>query len=177
MTTLVWDASPLWHATVADRLDVLGDLARGPADSPWRNVTTETVVAELRRNGPPGDLSWLDVFSVDELDELTAMIWWAERLGVDQAKGANLGEATVCAWASCHDGTAIIDDRDARTVATRNKIDVHGSLWVVANAVNCGRTTKPAASRFVDSLIDAGARYPCAAGEFNEWAASQNLIT
>ena len=44
--TLVWDASALHHAILADRVDVLGDLA-----SPWRNVSTATVNGELRRNG------------------------------------------------------------------------------------------------------------------------------
>lgn len=177
MTTLVWDTSPLWHAALADRLDVLGDLASGPAESTWQSVTTQTVVAELRRNGIAADLHWLEVVNVDELDELTATMRWAERFGVDQAKGANIGEATVCAWASCHNGIAIIDDRDARTVAAHHKIDVHGSLWVVANAVNCGHVTSVTAERFVDALIDSGARYPCTQGNFTAWAKGQNLIS
>lgn len=175
MTTLVWDTSPLWHAAKADRRDVLGDFARGPADSTWFNVTTQTVVAELRRNCLTDDLSWLRVVNVDELDELMATIQWAERLGADP-QGANIGEATVCAWASCHHGTAIIDDRDARAVAERNKVDVHGSLWVIATAVQCGRITSRAATGFVDALIETGARYPCASGEFERWARLQGIL-
>lgn len=66
MTTLVWDTSPLWHAALADRLDVLGDLTSGPADSTWQSVTTQTVVAELRRNGIAADLHESNVYALTD---------------------------------------------------------------------------------------------------------------
>jgi len=49
--TLVWDASPLVHAHKIERLDVLGDLARGTDSEPWNNVTKATVVEELGTHG------------------------------------------------------------------------------------------------------------------------------
>ena len=57
---LVWDASALHHAIMADRLDVLGDLASGLPTGRWRNVTTATVLSELDRNGLTADGSWLE---------------------------------------------------------------------------------------------------------------------
>ncbi len=50
---LVWDASPLHHAALADRLDSLADLAQGPLNSeaPWRNIVTDVVLEELRDLG------------------------------------------------------------------------------------------------------------------------------
>jgi predicted nucleic acid-binding protein len=172
----VWDTSPLWHASLADRLDVLGDCAAGTQTSPWRNVTTATVVNELKRNALQIDLSWLEVVHVDELNELLATLKWTERMGVDPSLGANIGEATVCGWAEVHGATAIIDDGDARDVAARNGLPVHGSLWVVAEAVRAGRITLPAASGFVDALISTGARYPCGVGGFVAWAQKNRLV-
>ena len=42
---LVWDASALHHAALADRVDVLAHLAE-----PWRNVTTAAVLEELEKS-------------------------------------------------------------------------------------------------------------------------------
>jgi len=117
VTITVWDTSPLWHAGLADRLDVLGDCAKGPEAARWRNVTTATVVSELERNGLTPGLGWLEIVHVDELDELLATMKWTTHMGVNASQGANLGEATVCAWAEVHGGTAIIDEKDAREVA------------------------------------------------------------
>jgi predicted nucleic acid-binding protein len=172
----VWDTSPLWHAGLADRLDVLGDCAKGPEVTPWRNVTTATVVSELERNGLGTDLGWLEVVHVDELDELLATMQWTAHMGVSVSQGANLGEATVCAWAEVHGGTAIIDDKDAREVAAHNGISVHGSLWVVAEAVRTERIRPSTAGCFVDALINTGARYPCGVGGFVAWAGKNGLL-
>jgi hypothetical protein len=69
---LAWDASALHHAGSIGRLDVLGDLAEGPKQAPWRNVTTAAVVEELSSYGlaPP---QWVEVVHVDGLSELIAV--------------------------------------------------------------------------------------------------------
>ena len=74
--TLVWDASALYHAIVADRVDVLGDLA-----SPWRNISTATVNGELRRKGLNLVAPWIEIVHVDEPDELRSLLTWAQTLG------------------------------------------------------------------------------------------------
>ncbi|WP_433263496.1 hypothetical protein ACQPZF_32365 [Actinosynnema sp. CS-041913] len=154
---------------------MLGDCAYGSPE-PWRNVTTATVISELERNDVLLPLDWIEVVHVDELDELLATVRWSEAMGVDPARGANLGEATVCAWAEVHGAMAIIDDQDAREVAARAGLPVHGSLWVITEAVRAGRISPASASSFVDILIKTGARYPCGLGGFVPWARGKGLV-
>ena len=174
MTTLAWDASCLFYAAQADRLDVLADYASGPADSPWRNVTTQTVVDELSKYGlAVGGLPWLEVVDFDALDELNALMVWIGRHGAGQH---NRGEATVCAWASIHDAIAVIDDRDARRVARTYGVAVHGSLWVLAKGVEHGRASLASTANFVDRLRAEGARYAVQQGGFGTWCERNGLL-
>ncbi|MCG8917339.1 hypothetical protein L6E12_16250 [Actinokineospora sp. PR83] len=176
MTVLVWDTSPLMHAALAERLDVLADYARGTPGREWRNVVTGPVVKELARNRIEPDLSWLEIVQLDELDELTALVRWAQLLGVNTKTGLNLGETSVCAWAEIHGATAIIDDADARKVAKTSGILVHGSLWVIATAVRDSGRGETTADNFVRSLIDSGMRYPKMPDGFCAWARQNTLL-
>ncbi len=172
-TTLVWDASPLVHASLVERLDVLGDLAAGPRDAPWRHVTTAAVAEELTRHGGalPG---WLSVVNVDGLVELTSLATWVGRVSQQRH---SLGEATVLAWAEVHAAVAVVDDASARRVARRHGADVHGLLWVAGQAVTQGRWSAVAVSGFVDRMIESGARYPFTVGRFVDWAIDNGLLT
>lgn len=172
MTLVAWDASPLVHAALIDRLDVLGDLAAGPPDCPWRHVTTAAVAEELAGRG--GQIpEWLDVVHVDAIGELSALARWIGRL----ASGTHSqGEATICAWAECHGAIVIIDDADARRVAQRHGLDVHGVLWIGTQAVRHGRWNAASTSGFFDAMIASGARYPFEVGGFESWAQGQGLL-
>lgn len=169
---LIWDASPLIHADRIERLDVLGDLARGPLDEPWSNDTTAAVVEELASHGG-GSPPWLDVVHVDGLQEILALAHWVGRVS---SATHSRGEATVLAWAECHSATAIIDDRDARRVGQAHGLDVHGLLWVAARAVAEERWSARSAGSFVDQLIHSGARYPCEIGGFEAWCYQEGLL-
>lgn len=168
MTTLVWDTSPILHAGLIDRLDVLGDIASG-----WpRNVTTAAVVEELE----PESIAvpdWLEVVHVDGLSELVALGSWLQRVS---AGSHHRGEATVLAWAEVHLAIPIIDDKDARIAAQHAGLAAHGTLWVVANAFQDKRITRAAASGFIDAMQGSGARYPFEPGGFIGWAESQDLL-
>jgi predicted nucleic acid-binding protein len=83
----------------------------------------------------------------------------------------------VLAWAECHGAVAIIDDWDARRVAQTHEQEVHGSLWVVAQAVVQDRWTATSASNFVDLMIGSGARYPCELAGFEAWARREGLLS
>ncbi|MGF1651717.1 MAG: hypothetical protein ACFCUP_00150 [Actinomycetales bacterium] len=169
--TLAWDATALVHAVACDRLDVLGDLAAGPVEESWRNVTTTAVWSEVRdADRPPG---WLEVVHVDDLPELQALFRWQARLS---SGVRDLGETTVPAWADVHGATAIIDDTQARRVAARHGAAVHGSLWVVAQAVRAGRCSATSASAFVDVMGRSGFRLPFPTGDFVEWAKASGLL-
>lgn len=173
--TLVWDTSPLYHAALADRLDVLGDLAKGPSDPPWRNVTTAAVDEELRRLlGRRPDVPWLDIVHVDGLDEIVALARW---VGIMSSSVHNRGEATVLAWAEAHDAVAVIDDNAARLAGQRHGLSVHGTLWVCANAVADCRIQPGAADGLIRALADTGARFPTLATQgFTAWAKSEGLL-
>lgn len=173
-SVLIWDASALHHAAKAERLDVLGDLARGPDSRPWTSVTTAAVVEELYDHGLSltGE-AWLNVVHVDGLDEIVALTRW---FNVVSSTAHSRGEATVLAWAEVHRAIAIIDDQDARQAARRQGLCVHGSLWVVAQAICEGRISEVTARGFVDSLTESGARYPFGRGEYVDWARGKGLL-
>lgn len=171
MTTLAWDASALHHAARADRLDVLGDVAKA-----YDNVTTAAVIEELARYGLAEAVersAWLEIVHVDGLEELPALVRWIGRLSSDEH---DRGEATVCAWAEVHGATAVLDDADAKAAARRGGLDVHGSLWVLAAGVRAGALGELAADGFADALVREGARYPFAARGFSSWARACDLL-
>lgn len=168
----VWDASPLIHAHKIERLDVLGELAAGPADARWHNFTTAAVVEELAGYG--GSVpDWLEVVHVDAIGDLIVLSEWVGRVS---SATHSQGEATVLAWAERHGAVAIIDDAEARRVGQAHGLRVHGSLWVLARAVTDGRWSISSASSFADQLKSSGARYPFEIGGFEGWARKAKLI-
>ncbi|WP_282202162.1 hypothetical protein [Kitasatospora fiedleri] len=172
--TLVWDASPLFHAVKADHIDLLADFARESQGVPRRNVTTATVVHELSHADlDVSGLGWLEVVHVDGLDELGALVRW---MAVVSGERSNQGEATVLAWAEVHGATAVIDDADARRAARKHAMPVQGSLRVLADALREGRVTEYAANAFADATAATGARYPFGPGGFLSWAGRMKLL-
>ncbi|MEU8564333.1 hypothetical protein AB0C45_22995 [Streptomyces cyaneofuscatus] len=116
---------------------------------------------------------WLEIVHVDHLNELTALVKWMDLVSGSKS---NQGEATVLAWAEVNGAIAVIDDGDARRIAGRNSLPVWGSLRVIATAVSEGHATEYVAGALVDALIDTGARYPCARGQFTSWARKNGLL-
>lgn len=51
-----------------------------------------------------------------------------------------------------------------------------GRLWIVAEALNAGALNCGSADAFVNSLIQAGARYPCGMDGFTQWARKEGLL-
>jgi predicted nucleic acid-binding protein len=170
---LVWDASALHHAALADRVDVLSDLA-----SPWRNVTTAAVLEELGRHGlretvlAPG---WLEERRLDSLDALPLLVDWSERLGAGQH---HRGEVTVAVACELLGGDALIDDRGAAKVLRSYGVAAHGTVWLAAQAVTAGRVGKPAAlDGFFSALLVTQARLPFVTGpEWSRWAQAEGLL-
>lgn len=115
----------LSHFARADRLDVLRDLL-----VEWECWTTAIVRSELvigaqthPRIQQALAVDWLQVVSMDTLEDLGCFVKWARRLG---SGARDLGEASVLAAAELRHGTAITDDRDATRVARRHRADVNG---------------------------------------------------
>ena len=169
--TFAWEASAMVHAGRTDRLDVLLHLADSLAPV-TRHVTTAAVSQELQKC----DLlvpEAMDVEHVDGLAEIKSLVTWAHLLS---SSLHDRGEATICAWAEVHRATAIIDDGAARRAAAREGLDVHGTAWVIAQAVNAGAEKPRGACALLQTLIADGARYPFHTGdEFLDWAKTVGL--
>ncbi|PSK96521.1 putative nucleic acid-binding protein [Murinocardiopsis flavida] len=171
---LIFDASPLLHAARADRLDVLGSLVDGR-----ECVTTQAVMDEIRRNSQEAHTAvaeekWVTVVPSDSLPFLVEFSKWAQRMGLKDDH--NIGEATLCAYASLHGGTVVMDDRDARRVARQYGVRLQGTLGLLAESCSRGHCTKTGASALVDALSASGMRLPFTRGEFVSWCEQKGLL-
>lgn len=162
---VIFDTVVLSHFTLADRLDVLGHLLLGQPCG-----TTAVVIHELRAGVPDHpalaaalDVDWIQIFALDQLDEVRAFARWTRRLG---ATTRDMGEASVFTLAEKRNGVAVTDDRSATRVGRAHGIQVHGTVWLLARACRAGKLTEANASAIVDSLRDTGHRLPCTGTEF-----------
>ncbi|MFJ9557759.1 hypothetical protein ACIRPH_28445 [Nocardiopsis sp. NPDC101807] len=171
---LLFDASPLLHAAKADRLDVLGDLVSGSSC-----LTTQAVIDEVGRRHPGARsevvaAAWLTVVPTDSLMFLVAYGEWSARMGLDDDH--NIGETTLCAYAELHGGVLVLDDKNARKVATQYGLSVRGTVGLIADACGRGDCTVTGASVLVDDLHESGMRLPFPKGGFEQWAREKKLL-
>jgi predicted nucleic acid-binding protein len=173
----VWvlDAMSLIHFGRADRLDVLRDLLVDKEC--W---TTQVVVQELSQGAAAhpamrdvGDADWLKVAQLDSLEEIKLFAQWVRRLGSGER---DLGEASVFAAAEIRSATAITDDQAAVRVARTYGLNVHGTIWLLADACRDGKHSEPAAGSLIDVLRATGLRLPCTGAEFPAYARQHGLL-
>lgn len=170
---LVWDASALHHAAVADRVDVLAHLAQ-----PWRNVTTAAVLEELGTHDLRDKVlapDWLEDHRLDGLDALPLLLQWTGRLGAGQH---HRGEVTVAVASELLHGIALLDDAAATVVLRAYGVEAHGTVWLAAQAVASGREQSAAGlDGYFGALLGAGARLPFGSGaEWSAWARDNDLL-
>ncbi|MFC7707167.1 hypothetical protein [Micromonospora lupini] len=172
---LVFDATVLHHFALADRLDVLADMMVGR-----RVATTAVVLDELSANAAREPaltaaltLEWMEVIALDTIAELGRFAVWARRIGADRR---DLGEATVFTAAELHHGTAVTDDRSATKAARAYGLDVHGTIWLLANGCRSGRLTEVNAGAIIDALRETRHRLPCTGAEFPAYARKAGLL-
>lgn len=171
---LLFDTPPLLHAIKADRLDVLGDLVKD-----FTCLTTRAVVDEAGRRyaGARAEVTqapWLSIVEGDSLDLMISFAKWSQLMGISE--GWNTGEATLCAYADVHGGTLILDDKDARKVASGHGLVVRGTVGLIADACKRGDCTVTGASVLVDALHESGMRLPFTKGGFEAWARKKKLL-
>lgn len=170
----VFDSSALYHAALADRLDVLGALVPGQSCVSPLAVFDELGAAagRDRRLAQVRAQPWLAEVRVDGLEDLRNLLVWARLLG---AGPHHMGEAAVLTYAQSRAAVAIIDDRRPRKVAKQAGLMAHGTLWLIARACLLGRTLPAAAGGLIDALRGTGARYPCSGAGFPAWARHHGL--
>jgi predicted nucleic acid-binding protein len=176
MTVLVFDNTPLSHFARAGTLPVLADIT-----SAFRRVVPAEVMQELIRGVPryPAlagviGLQWMEIVELTTIEEITAFARYKTELGGGIER--NNGEAAVLAWASRHGGTAIIDERAGTRAARRDNIEVHGTLWLVANAIRGGKLSEPEAVSMINQLADTDMALPTDGAGFLAWAYEEGLL-
>jgi predicted nucleic acid-binding protein len=175
VTCLVFDNSPLSHFARAHELAALESITVD-----YERVVTQAVLDEIAKGAAVHPelaavsvLGWLRVVRVDGLPELQAFSEYANRLGSGER---DIGEASTLAWAEVHDAIAIVDEKAGTRHARERGVDVHGTLWLVANAYKAGTLAESGCEALVDALRDTEAWFPCDGSTFLEWARRQGLL-
>ncbi|MFD9705359.1 hypothetical protein [Lentzea sp. NPDC059081] len=172
---LVLDTMCLSHFALIERLDVLGDLLSSRAC--W---TTAIVKEEINRgteNYPllrnALDLPWLQVKALDEIREILLFAKWSRAIGTTDR---DHGEASVFAASELLDGIALTDDRQATKVARVNGLEVHGTIWLLAQLCRDGKLSEAATGNLIDMLRGSDMRLPCTGAGFGAYARSAGLL-
>lgn len=173
---LVFDSTPLSHFARAGRLDALEKLVAS-----YRCLTPAEVTSEIH-NGVAAHPSlakvlsarWLEVVELVEVEEVIAFARYKAQLGGGQAR--NNGEAAVLGWTAVHGGIAIIDERAGARIAQRDGIEVHGTLWLLANGVRAHYLAQSDAERIIDELAQTDMALPVDGPGFFAWAYDEGLL-
>jgi predicted nucleic acid-binding protein len=84
--------------------------------------------------------------------------------------------ASVFAAAEQLGATAITDDRKAAKVGRFYRLDVHGTIWLLAGACREGKLVPAAAGSLIDALRATGHRLPCTGAGFPGYARQHGLL-
>lgn len=176
MKVIALDTMVLSGFARAGILNVLERLVAG-----MRAVTTRAVLDELR-NGIEEfpalqaslGLPWLEEVSLTTRVEMGVFGEYSRLLmsGVD----GNVGESTVLAWAEVHGAAVVIDEIPGRRAGKERKVEVRGTLWLIAHGINRAVLSPTEAAQLVDALREVRVYLPCNGATFLEWAQEHGLI-
>jgi predicted nucleic acid-binding protein len=172
---LVLDTMCLSHFALIERLDVLGELL-GTREC-WTTAVVKEEISRgvgqhpLLRNAL--DLPWLHVKALDELSEIQLFVKWSRAIGTSDR---DHGEASVFAASEVLDGVALTDDRQATKVARARGLEVHGTIWLLAQLCRDGKLPEAGAGNLIDMLRDSNMRLPCTGSGFSAYARSYGLL-
>jgi predicted nucleic acid-binding protein len=172
---LVFDTGPLSHFAQEGWLGILR-LVVGNRTA----VIPDTVIDELRA-GVQGrahlqlvlDASWIEHHVLMSEEELAEFTKFASLL---VAKGRNLGESGVLAYAKANGATAVVDDGPARKIARADNVAHIGTLGLLCEALRENLLTVDLISAVADHLLEGEYRLPFGTGGFAKWAHDQGLV-
>ncbi|GAA2341010.1 hypothetical protein [Dactylosporangium salmoneum] len=118
-------------------------------------------------------IDWMQIATLDAMEDLRTFVKWADRLGSGRH---GLGEASVFAAAELRQGVAITDDRGAVKVARKHGVDVHGTIWLMAEVCKDGKLNERAAGGLIDALRADAMRLPCSGDQFPNFARQHGLL-
>ncbi len=97
--------------------------------------------------------------------------------GCDQPCFRHNGEAAVLAWVSVNGGVAIVDEATARAIGDRERLQVHGSLWLLIRSFKTRVHDRATIEAIVDDLIGTGMRLPVDSGAaLFSWAYEAGIL-
>ena len=175
MDALVFDTGPLSHFARADILGVLKIVV-----GERRAIVPEAVVTELEQglSSHPRiqtvlDAEWIEQRKIATPAEDRALEWFSARL---VSGDRNVGDAAVLALAQTVPARAVIDDRAACALAKQAGVDLARTLNLLCQAVHSGLLTLGFVSDIADELLAHEYRLPFDPGEFEAWAARENIF-
>ncbi|MEP0814596.1 MAG: hypothetical protein HRF49_08025 [bacterium] len=117
--------------------------------------TTDLVAEEFKR--PEAvvqfiELVKIDSLNADELDELE--IIHSEHMSISRA------DISALLLARKHSSTLVTDDGQARRLAMKSNLVIHGSLWVLDQIEQHGLVCAKELSNCLTRMIKAGGRFP-----------------
>ncbi|HEX7303323.1 hypothetical protein [Lentzea sp.] len=172
---LVLDTMCLTHFALIERLDVLGDLLS--SRDCWTTVIVKDEISRGAENYPllrnALDLPWLHVEALDEIHSILLFRKWSRAIGTSDR---DHGEASVFAASELLDGVALTDDSKATKVARAHGLEVHGTIWLLAQSCRDGKLTETGAGNIIDMLRGSDMRLPCTGPGFPAYARKHGLL-
>ena len=176
MTNLILDNTPLSHFARAGALPVLENITAA-----FECIAPAEVMQELIRGvqlhpalAAAISLPWINIVELTEVSEIVAFAQYKAELGGGIER--NNGEAAVLAWASVHGGTVLIDERAGTRAARRDNIQVHGTFWLVTNAIRSSKLSEADAINIIDQLAATDMALPTDGAGFLAWAHTEGLL-
>jgi predicted nucleic acid-binding protein len=176
VTALVFDNTPLSHFARSGALPVLKSISAS-----FRCIAPAQVIQEIISGvskhpalAAAVSLPWIEIVELVEVEEIIAFARYKAEFGGGTER--NNGEAAVLAWASVHGGTAIVDERAGTRAARRDHIAVHGTLWLITNALRDGKLSDDEAVSMVDQLAATDMALPTDGAGFLAWAYEEGLL-
>ena len=174
-TPFVFDTGPLCHFAKAGWLGILKAVIGNQSA-----IIPDAVLDELKRGTqsdpriqPILDAEWIQCHVLDTDAEIRAFSLYASIL---VSGNRNIGEASVLALAETLPGVAVIDDAAGRRAATAAQVECRPTLTLLCDAIREGLLTLPLVSALADDLLASEYRLPFKAGEFECWAAENDLL-
>ena len=141
-----------------------------------RCVATDMVINEIA-DGVATHPSLRAVREAEWLQNVTLVSLDEAGLFAEYGRTLDRGEASTLAWAEAHGATAIVDERAGVNAARQRGITVHGTLWLVAQALASRLVDEREATEIVQAMLDTNAWFPLNhAEEFVAWARNEGII-
>ena len=154
MKPFIFDATPLIYL---GKIGLIGKIGHFPEDKYITESVYKEVVVEGKKSGEP------EVFLIERIIQ-AGMIQKrvpTNKQYVKYLRGntkIHKGDADTIALASELDGIALLDDDEARGMAQIERIDHHGTIYLLLRMMKMGLLTKEETLESVDEMIHKGWR-------------------